>query len=156
MKRKTMSILGLILLILDLLLKKYASIHWQNMPGIEVIPNFFYLTYVENPGAAWGMLSGQRTLFIVLTCFALYWMFKYLEEADNTWKQVALVLMIAGALGNFYDRLFLAYVRDMLSFYIFSYSFPVFNLADSYLTIGVVMIIIEMIYEEVYHGKNKY
>ncbi len=154
MKRSKKWILGIVLFILDLLLKKYASLHWQAASGVEVIPNFFYLTYVENPGAAWGMLSGQRNLFIVLTIFAVYWMFKYLKEAKNTWQEIAFVLMIAGALGNAYDRVVYAYVRDMLSFYIFSYDFPVFNLADSYLTIAVMMLLAEMFYEEVYDGKN--
>ena len=67
------------------------------------------------------------------------------------WTRVALAFMIAGAAGNLIDRLLLGHVRDFLHFYIFSYDFPIFNVADSALTIGVILLIIGSFLEEKAH-----
>lgn len=157
--KKRLVPLMMLLLILDLYLKNFAQTHWYGGQELTVIPGFFTLTYVENTGAAWSMLEGQRLFFIVLSIAAAIAMIYYYVKEDKLISILALALLISGNFGNLYDRLMYGYVRDMLSFNIFGYAFPVFNLADSYLTIGVILIIIDMFLEErgfIYGKKDNY
>lgn len=123
--------------------------------SIEIIPGFFSLTYVHNTGAAWSMLEGKMIFFYIITIIFLIGMvyfYRTLDKQDRL-SRIGVVLMIAGALGNFVDRLFLQYVRDFLDFIILGYDFPVFNVADISLCVGVGCIVLSMLLE--YYGGFK-
>ncbi len=115
---------------------------------ITVIPRFFEITYLKNTGAAWSMMSGQQALLSLIAVVAIGVMLYVLMKARKNhllYTRIAMALMISGAAGNLYDRLIFQYVRDFLNFYIFGYDFPVFNIADSALTIGVIVLIIAIL-----------
>lgn len=138
------------LTILDQLTKAMISSNPSAFANVEVIPGFFYITYVKNAGAAWSMLSGQRVLLSLISAAAvigMLWVLQRTVAKKQKLNSLALSLMIAGALGNLIDRLMLGSVRDFLNFYIFGYDFPVFNVADICLTIGVGLLILATILE---------
>lgn len=116
---------------------------------ITVIEGFFHITYVQNTGMAWSLLSGQQGVLALVAAVAIGLMSWYLfVKKPDILTGVSLALMIGGAAGNLMDRLFLNYVRDFLNFYIFGYDFPVFNVADMALCIGVFLLLIATWKEE--------
>lgn len=124
--------------------------------SVTLIQDFFWLTVLHNTGAAWSLLSGQRWIFLGIALIALSVMLVFLLKSTDQQKlyRWALVFLIAGTFGNFMDRLSLGYVRDFLSFNIFGYMFPVFNVADISLNVGVAFLILEAFLEErTSHGK---
>lgn len=121
--------------------------------SVPIIDNFFYITSHRNEGAAWGILQGQMIFFYIITVIVViglvYLLHKYAHESK--FMAVALSLFLAGAIGNFIDRLIRQAVVDFLDVYIFTYNYPIFNIADSALVIGAIMTIIAMYLDE----KNK-
>lgn len=122
-----------------------------DIPGqsVKVLGNFFKFTYVQNRGGAWGILSGKKWFFILVTIIALGFFGFFMKDFDLKVKpvySVGLCLMIAGTIGNFIDRLVFEYVTDFLDFVFFGWDFPVFNFADICLTCGVVMVIIHFVF----------
>ena len=106
---------------LDQITKAIARSSLKPKGSITIIKNFFKFTYVENKGGAWGAFSGKLWLFIIITVFALGVMFYLLKDfnlQNNKMYSIGLCLIIAGAIGNFIDRLALKYVTDFLDFYI--------------------------------------
>lgn len=141
---------------LDQLTKALIASNPSACANLEVIPGFFYITYVKNAGAAWSMLSGQRVLLSLISAAAVIGMLYVLQgtvKKKQKLNSLALSLMIAGALGNLIDRLAFGSVRDFLNFFIFGYDFPVFNVADICLTIGVCLLILATILEPDSAGK---
>ena len=144
-----MIILGVI--ILDQV-SKYMIQSTPALQNVVLIPEFFHITYAKNTGMAWSMLSGQTGILALISAVAIGIMLHYLLRVKNDrLTSAALALMIGGAAGNLIDRLFLSYVRDFLNFYIFGYDFPVFNIADSALCIGVFLLMIAAFLEEKKH-----
>ena len=144
-------ILIIVLIVADQVTKALIAASPEQFGNLEVIHDFFYITYVKNTGAAWSMLAGQLVFLSLLAAVAILVMIFYLNKMlkeDNKLSAVALALMIAGAAGNLIDRLMFGYVRDFLNFYIFGYDFPVFNVADICLTVGVCLLIISTIFEK--------
>ena len=111
------------------------------------MPGFLNITSHRNDGAAWGILSGKMGFFYVVTVIILVVLIVfYIREAKhNLFMQLALSLLFAGALGNFIDRVLHGEVVDFIDTYILGYDFPIFNVADSSLTIGVILIIIALL-----------
>lgn len=112
--------------------------------NIEVIKDFFYLSYVENRGAAFGIMHGARWIFIATTiCIMIAGAIYYKKLENNrftTAVRAALVVICSGAAGNFVDRLFRGYVVDMLHFVFWGHSFAVFNFADSLVVCGTIFL----------------
>jgi signal peptidase II len=108
----------------------------------NVITNFFYLTNVNNYGAAWSILNGNRLFLIVVSLVALAIIYKYFIEKEklNSTKVILFSLLFGGIIGNLYDRIFLGYVVDYIGFIIFGYKFPIFNLADTFIVVSVILI----------------
>ena len=120
--------------------------------SIELVKGFFNITHVRNYGAGFSIMQNQRFFLTAITIIALI-IFTYLllkSKNNEVLDRVCYLLIIGGALGNLFDRITLGYVIDFLDFYIFGYDFPVFNLADSFLTIGFFILAISIILE----GKN--
>ena len=113
-----------------------------------IIENFFCLNYVQNFGAGFSIMQNARTTFLIITPICLVLFGYLLYKAKDNLSKAALHLMIGGTIGNFIDRIVTTYVVDFLSFNIFGWDFPVFNLADTFLTIGVILYIICLILEE--------
>jgi len=113
---------------------------------IEIIKGFFYITYVENRGAAFSILQNFRWGFVILTFIAFAVMIRMMVVQKHVLVRLSLSLLIGGATGNLIDRLFHGYVVDFLDFYPFGYDFPVFNAADVCITVGVALLIIYVVF----------
>lgn len=116
---------------------------------VEMINHFFYLTYVQNTGAGFSMFEqAGMGFFAALTLIALVAMVYMFFKTNDSRYQICLSLVFSGAIGNFIDRMSLGYVRDFFSFYIFGYPFPVFNVADICITVGIALILISMFIDD--------
>ncbi len=134
----------LIISLLGIIADRISKILVSNGTSFVVIKNFFSITYARNFGAAWSILSGNRLFLILITIIALGLIIYYIVKSNKITNIEALSygLVLGGIIGNFIDRLFFGYVIDFLDFYIFGYNFPIFNIADSLIVIGVVILII--------------
>lgn len=154
MRKYGIPVVILFLIALDQLVK------WWTVENIaldtvrDFIPNILSLAYLQNYGAAWSLLQNQQAFFIIITIAvmsaAIWYLIKNIRA--SLWVVTSLSLIIAGGLGNFIDRVRLGYVVDM--FHLDFFNFPVFNMADSYLTIGVLALFICIMKEEEHGIKN--
>lgn len=145
----------LAVLALDLASKQVISTQLSLHEMISVIPGFFAITYYQNTGMAWSLFSNAPLLLTLVSgviTIVLLSIYKDAYKENDKFMRLCTILMLAGAFGNLYDRLFLGYVRDFLSFNIFGYPFPVFNIADSSLVIGGILWIVYCVFVE---GKSK-
>jgi len=142
---------GLVVL-LDQVTKLYVVSHFQLHESLPVISGFFNLTYIRNPGAAFGFLSSasptfRGMFFSLVTLLAVGLILFYLiqNKVGDRWLLLPLALILAGALGNLMDRFRFGEVIDFLDVYIADYHWPAFNIADSAISIGALFLIVEMI-----------
>ena len=143
------SILFVILLVvLDQASKIYLTLVNKTSPiDLEVIRGFFRINYTCNDGAAFSILKGKRVFFIIMTIVVVFFIVYYLLKNKVYWvEKYSLLLIISGAVGNLIDRIMYGYVIDFLDFIIFGYDFPVFNIADSFITIGAIGLIISILF----------
>jgi signal peptidase II len=132
-------IITLSILLADQLAKTIISSKLSLNQSVPLIKGVFHITLVHNSGAAFGMLKGQLLLFIIISVFAVFLIFLALRNGQYKKPflyNISLALILSGALGNMIDRLRFGYVIDFLDFRIW----PVFNLADSAVTIGAVIL----------------
>ncbi|WP_255695212.1 signal peptidase II [Salinicoccus sp. ID82-1] len=143
-----MAVLGLFILALDQYTKYLVVRFMEEGESIPVLGEFLSLTSHRNSGAAWGLFQGQMIFFYLVTVLVLgILVYVYIKEAkDNFLLQTAIVLLMAGAFGNFIDRVLFQEVVDFIDVLIISYDFPIFNVADSALSIGVVLMLIEFFF----------
>lgn len=143
-------IIALVVIALDQWTKWLVVKRLELGESIPVIENFFYITSHRNRGAAWGILQGQMWLFYFITVVVIIGIVYYMQKAAKGQRLLgtALGLMLGGAIGNFYDRVVHKEVVDFIHTYIFGYNFPIFNIADSALVIGVGLLMIQMWREE--------
>ena len=108
--------------------------------SVILIRNFLKFYYIQNTGAAFGMFSGYTILLVLFTFFVLYFLYKEIKDnkVDNL-NLCTLVLLFAGAIGNLIDRVFRKYVIDFISFTLFKHEMAIFNVADIYITFGVII-----------------
>ena len=124
---------------LDLIIKYLVS---NYVTDIVIIKNFFSLTYVLNEGIAFSILDGYGYLIIIITVIILLYLLSMMKRSlTDKVTTFGYTLLISGLLGNFIDRLLDFKVVDYLSFRIFNYNFPVFNLADILIVLGAFLII---------------
>jgi signal peptidase II len=142
---------GLILL-LDQITKYYVDSSMRLHASIPVIDGFFSITYVRNPGAAFGFLAGASPLFrsiffVAVTVLAIILALHYVWKSGDKEPclMFALSLIISGAVGNLIDRIRLGEVIDFLDVYIGSSHWPAFNVADSAISVGAVILFIEIV-----------
>ena len=141
-------LLSMMVIIVDLGTKYYASQLLTYAKPVEILP-FFNFTLLHNYGAAFSFLSNANTLWqvillssiaIIVSIIILVWLTKLPKNKNAT--ACALSLILGGALGNVYDRMIHGYVVDFLDFHINNYHWPAFNIADSAICIGAIMLII--------------
>lgn len=132
------------LLMLDQFTKYLALTYLKNGNSMILIPGVFQLHYLENRGAAFGMMQGMKTWFVIGTILLLgIIIVLYLRssmEKKYRWTRLVMILLASGAIGNLIDRLRLDYVVDFLYFELIN--FPVFNVADIYVSCGTVLLIL--------------
>ena len=139
-------ILVSVLLGLDLLLKYLVSTY---LTTVNIIDNFFSLTYVLNDGAAFSLFASRIYLLILIAIICLFFIIYELKNnLDDRVLSIGYSLVLTGLLGNFLDRLMDGYIIDYLSFKIFTYNFPIFNFADILIVVGIVIVIIKEILKE--------
>ncbi len=136
------TIIVLVTLLLDQFSKHIITSRMLLGESIPVFPPAFYITYILNPGAAFGMLANRTTFFIVLSLIVIVGVlvvYLYLPR-ERTLMRLAYGLVVGGALGNLIDRVRLGRVIDFLDFRVW----PIFNLADSAIVIGALLLIIDL------------
>lgn len=150
-------IITLLIIIFDQATKWTVASNMNLYDSVEVIPGFFWITSHRNTGAAWGILEGQMWLFYIVTVIVIGIIIYYMQLYKDSypWLMVGFASILGGAIGNFIDRIFLQKVIDFIDLNIFGYDFPIFNVADSALTVGVTLVIIIMLIDEMKNkGKN--
>lgn len=145
--------IAIIVLLLDRLTKWAVDRNIALRDSIVVIPGFFRLTHVENPGAAFGLFAESPTpwkigalvsfsILALIVVSALLW--KHSHTLSTT--AIGLSLILGGAMGNLWDRMIYGRVVDFLDFYVGSYHWPAFNVADSAIVIGAILLIAEIFF----------
>ncbi len=141
-------IMIVILIAIDQFTKHLAVVHLKDKPAYSIIDNVFELNYLENRGAAFGMLQNQKGFFILISCIVLIAICYILVKVPETKKynilHGLLVLIASGAVGNMIDRIRLEYVVDF--FYFVLINFPIFNMADIYVSVACVLLSIVMLF----------
>lgn len=136
----------IIILAIDMGTKYWAYNYLREVGSIPVIENIFHLTYVENRGAAFGILQDQRWIFIVATILTLIFILWYLRQMEPEIKllKIGLNLIFVGAIGNLIDRIYLGFVIDFIDFRVW----PVWNVADMAIVVGTIITIGIIIFYE--------
>ncbi len=148
---------ALIVLLLDQLTKSWivsripqgTFVIGPESPPYTVIPDFFYIVHVGNPGAAWGIFEGYGLALAILGILAVVaiLIFRKHFELHRPLMQYAFGLLIGGIIGNIIDRLRFGHVVDFLDFHFGSYRYPSFNVADSGITVGVAIYILAGLFD---------
>lgn len=142
-------------IILDQVIKWWTV---ANIPlGETIMDNnpILSLTYIQNSGAAWSILEGKMWFFYIATAISVIVMFYmlYRNRDESRWLTIGLAFIISGALGNFIDRVRMQYVVDMFQFEFIN--FPIFNLADVCITVGVICVFIYIFFMEEKQSQDK-
>lgn len=146
---------------IDQLTKIIVSCNMELYESISVIPKTFNITYIQNRGAAFGMLSNHRWVFMVVSILAIICMCVYLFRfsKEGMFFKVGLALIISGGIGNMIDRIFLGYVVDMIEATfietLFGWSFAIFNVADSFVCVGAGIVIFCLIRDIIKDSKKE-
>jgi signal peptidase II len=152
--RPWLLVISLLAIVLDRVTKNYVAKHIYMGSAVEVIPKVFRITHVLNTGAAFSMFADSASpvavrialvSFSVIAAVAVLFM---LWRYGKVWSAsaVGFALVLGGAVGNLYDRAVYHYVVDFLEVHIVHYHFPDFNVADSCITVGAVLLVAEMIW----------
>jgi signal peptidase II len=155
------------LLFLDILMKMYTYFYIPKMSwiypvypfgGIPIFKDFlgisFSINHIENLGAAWGIFAQYSKYLIFLRVFIVLGLLAYLIFHKEKKNIFAIMLIITGAVGNILDFLFYGKVIDMFHFRFGSYTYPIFNLADTYITIGIFLLLISFLISRKKQEKN--
>lgn len=139
----------------DQLTKICAEANLKEISTLPIIENIFHFTYVENRGAAFGMLADHRWVFMILSVVGIAAIFVYLTvtKPKSWWMRLALCFIVGGGVGNMIDRIARGYVIDFIDCRFID--FYVFNVADSFVCVGCAMFIIAVIIDEVRERKLK-
>ena len=131
---------ALIIVFLDQLTKFFIRKNFQLSQSIPVIKNIFHLTFITNTGSAFGLFKNFNLFFIFFSIIVIIAIFYYIGKINKNEKllQFSLSLLLGGTIGNLIDRIFYGHVIDFIDFRIW----PVFNVADSTVTISIVLLII--------------
>ena len=143
---KKILIVAIIALALDQVSKIIVSSFLTLNNSLEVIKGFFYLTLCHNEGVAWGLFSNLPILTIIFALVAMVIIYHFIYcFKKNLRNNIAFGLLLGGLAGNLLDRLIFGYVRDFIDLIIIKYDYPVFNIADMCIVIGVILLIIAMV-----------
>jgi len=143
--KKKMKIYWLILIffVIDLISKQVIIRVIDLHESVKIIPKFFYLTYVQNNGAAFSIFQNQQVLILLVTVFALFFINNYLKNNNiNKLEMFSYVMITGGILGNLFDRLCFGYVIDFFDFRFGKFNYPVFNMADVFIVVGVILLMV--------------
>ena len=138
-------LLAALLIIIDQITKWNIVQNFELYQEKVIVPGFFSLFYIQNEGAAWGIFQGKIYLVTLLVVGYLIYMFQQ-EKNKTKLVGISFALILSGAIGNFIDRLLNGYVVDM--FRLDFINFPIFNVADVCLTVGVVLMLIHVLFFE--------
>ncbi len=144
-------VLSVVIFVLDIWTKNLASSELQYAMPVEILP-ILNFTLLHNPGAAFSFLSDaggwQRWFFTVISAVVSIVLLVWLLRLKRNEKLLALslALILGGAVGNLYDRVTLGYVVDFISFHYSGWYFPAFNIADSAISVGAVLMILDMFF----------
>ena len=150
MKKKYIifSIAIILLTLFDQISKIIVINNFELYESVILINNFLKFYYLNNTGASFGILSGKTLLIILISILMIVYLIKEIKNhKESNLLLISSSLIISGAFGNLIDRVFRGYVIDFISFTLFNREMPVFNLADTFITIGVILYIIMIIME---------
>ena len=146
------AIVALAVLAGDQLSKWHVRQTLEVFERVPIIESFFHLTHVQNPGGAFSLLANTSdavriSLFLIasLIAVAVLCYFLYQAASHQRWLQFALAGVLGGALGNLIDRVWAGQVTDFLDFHVGGYHWPAFNVADSFITVGVAILLFQSI-----------
>jgi len=136
----------------DQITKSYVHRTLYEFQSVEIIKDFFHITYVRNTGAAFGLLAGpahplRTTLFVVISGVAIgviLLIYRKIED-DDTLHALAFSFLLGGAVGNLVDRVWMGQVIDFLDFHWYDHHWPAFNFADSAICGGIGLILLNML-----------
>lgn len=134
---------------LDQITKYYIDITLELYESIPIISGVFEIHYIRNAGAAWGIFQNKQIMFyietIIILAFAFFIYYRCLKNNKYKDIRILIILISSGAIGNFIDRIRFQYVIDFIYFKLIN--FPVFNIADCYVTVGVFLLLILFIFK---------
>ena len=139
-------IIAVLSLLIDQLTKILVGIFLTLNESVPILKNFFSITFIQNYGAAWNLLNNKVDFLIFVSLFAIFILYRYMYNFKRNKRNIlAFGLILGGIVGNLIDRVFLGYVRDFLSFRFWNYHYPIFNFADTFIVIGVFLLILAII-----------
>lgn len=139
---KKISLYSFLFLLIDQISKILVRIYLNLYNDIILIPNFLSLIHVKNDGAAFSILEGKTIFFIIITIIVLIGIIYYIK--NKKFKKIDYIIygmLIGGIIGNLIDRIIYGNVTDFISFTIFNKPMPIFNLADTFICIGCILMI---------------
>lgn len=136
--------LTLVVILLDMVSKYIVSKLLIVNESVMIIKNFFNITYVRNTGAAFSIFSENTFLVMVISFMIIMGIILYISKnkPSNKIEKISYSLILGGAIGNFIDRIIYGYVRDFIEIDIFGWDYPIFNLADVFVVVGVILLVI--------------
>lgn len=152
--KKKVYIISFIIFIIDLL-SKILVLGIDKTP-ITIINNFFYINKIFNTGAAFSLFTGNNFILIIIAIAVLIYIDrKVIEDIKSKISVISISMLIGGIIGNLFDRIVYGKVIDFLSFKFGTYSFPVFNLADTFICIGIFLLIVDFLRGDLNGNKSR-